>query len=150
MRTTKTFRVAAKSSNTNSFGLRQYVLVSQVGAAFKVCRSISPGPEWETNQDVQVPMEDGAPVWAEVCCELPEALPAAPDKVVRELFKLRLIDSVRHGDRVTILTPQGQERSGRAVMRSSHDGWVLNGGGRHGTPLLADDSNTVRINFAKH
>lgn len=58
---------------------------------------------------------------------------------------MRLIDSVKAGDTVTILTPQGQERKGRAVMPCIAGGWVLNGGGRHGTPIIADDSNTIRV-----
>ena len=61
----------------------------------------------------------------------------------------RLIDAVEHGDRVTILTPQGQERTGKAVMRSSVGGWVLNMGGPHGTPGLADDRNVVKVRKAK-
>lgn len=62
---------------------------------------------------------------------------------------LRLIDTVRPGCRVTIVTPRGQQRSGRAVMRSSYGGWVLNGGGAHGTPVLADDTNTVKVSFPR-
>lgn len=62
---------------------------------------------------------------------------------------MRLIDAVRPGDQVTIITPHGSRLKGRAVMRSSHDGWVLNGGGRHGTPLLADDSNTIKVSKAR-
>jgi len=58
---------------------------------------------------------------------------------------MRLIDEVRAGDTVTIVTPQRQERTGKAVMRSSYGGWVLNGDGRHGTPIIADDSNTIRV-----
>ena len=57
----------------------------------------------------------------------------------------RLIQGIRAGDRVTIRTPQNQERTGRAVMRSSHGGWVLNMGGKHGTPGLADAGNIVRV-----
>lgn len=56
-----------------------------------------------------------------------------------------LADTIRPGDRVTIVTRQCQRRSGRAVMPSSAGGWVLNGGGRHGTPLLADNSNVVKV-----
>ena len=56
-----------------------------------------------------------------------------------------IIDNIRAGDRVTILTPQGQKRSGRAVMRSSYGGWVLNMGGRYGTPGIADESNIVKV-----
>ena len=61
----------------------------------------------------------------------------------------RLIDCVRPGATVTILSPQGHHLRGRAVMPCSAGGWVLNGGGRHGTPLIADDSNTVSVTFPR-
>lgn len=55
-------------------------------------------------------------------------------------------EEIRPGDRVTILTPQNQERSGRVVMKSGDKlGWVLNCGGKHGTPALAYPENTVKI-----
>lgn len=60
-----------------------------------------------------------------------------------------VVPIIRVGDTVTILTPHGNTRKGKAVMRSSHGGWVLNGGGKHGTPLLADDSNIVSVRKAK-
>lgn len=60
-----------------------------------------------------------------------------------------LIDTVRPGDRVTIITLHGSRITGRAVMRRSAGGWVLNAGGRHGTPALADDRNTVNVKHAK-
>ncbi|MGO9370196.1 MAG: hypothetical protein ACLP0H_21395 [Terriglobales bacterium] len=61
---------------------------------------------------------------------------------------------IKHGDRVTILVPSGRgrdgqeykPRTGRAVMFSSHGGWVLNMGGRYGTPGLADETNTLKVN----
>lgn len=53
--------------------------------------------------------------------------------------------AIEHGDHVTIVDRFGQKRSGKAVMRSSHGGWVLNMGGRHGTPGLADDDNIVHV-----
>lgn len=56
-----------------------------------------------------------------------------------------LVDAIEPGDRVTIVTPRGYQRTGKAVMRSSYGGWVLNGGGPHGTPLLADDSNIINV-----
>lgn len=55
-----------------------------------------------------------------------------------------LVDDIRHGCRVTIVSPQGQQRTGRAVMRGPH-GWVLNMGGRHGTPAVASDTNIIRV-----
>lgn len=56
----------------------------------------------------------------------------------------RLVDAIRFGDRVTIVTPHGQQRTGRAVMRGDY-GWVLNLGGRYGTPGIATDENTVKV-----
>ena len=62
----------------------------------------------------------------------------------------RLVDAIRAGDRVTIVDRFGKQRTGRAVMRSSAGGWVLNMGGAHGTPALADDSNVTRVKKAGH
>ena len=63
---------------------------------------------------------------------------------------MKLIDSIRAGDRVTIVTPHGSQLTGRAVMRSpAIGGWVLNMGGRHGTPGLADDSNTCKVSKSR-
>lgn len=54
-------------------------------------------------------------------------------------------DKIRAGSRVTVLTPQGQERSGTAVMYNAKYGtWVLNMGGPHGTPGMASPKNTVK------
>lgn len=61
--------------------------------------------------------------------------------------------TIKHGDRVTILVPAGygrngqewQKATGRAVMLSANGGWVLNMGGRYGTPGIATVENTVRI-----
>jgi hypothetical protein len=71
--------------------------------------------------------------------------------------KVALVNSIKHGDRVTILVPAGrgrdgqewEQRTGRAVMRSSNGGWVINLGGAHGTPGLADDSNVVSVKAAR-
>lgn len=56
-----------------------------------------------------------------------------------------LIDTVRAGDRVTIVTANGNRLTGRAVMPCSAGGWVLNLGGRYGTPGIATAANTVRV-----
>ncbi len=56
----------------------------------------------------------------------------------------KLFHEIKPGSRVTIKTPQGQERSGRAVMKGPH-GWVLNMGGPHGTPGIASPSNIVKV-----
>lgn len=60
-----------------------------------------------------------------------------------------IVDAIRPGDRVTILTPHGNQLTGRAVMRSSSGGWVLNLGGRHGTPGIATEENIIRVKLAK-
>ena len=56
-------------------------------------------------------------------------------------------DEIRPGDLVTIQSPRGQYHTGRVVMRSSHpNSWVLNMGGRHGTPGIATEGeNIVRV-----
>lgn len=55
---------------------------------------------------------------------------------------------IQAGDRVTIRTPQGQKRTGRAVMRGP-GGWVLNLGGRYGTPGIAAPENIVSVRRGK-
>lgn len=48
------------------------------------------------------------------------------------------------GDRVTVVDRFGKERTGRAVMRGPY-GWVLNMGGRYGTPFVAAPEVIVKI-----
>lgn len=55
-----------------------------------------------------------------------------------------LVDDIRPGCRVTIVNRFGQARTGTAVMRGPH-GWVLNMGGRHGTPGIASDANISSV-----
>lgn len=62
---------------------------------------------------------------------------------------VRLVDQIKHGDKVTIVKPNGQKVTGKAVMRSSVGGWVLNTGGAHGIPALADDDNIIRVSSIK-
>ena len=62
---------------------------------------------------------------------------------------MSIISAIRPGDRVTILTPQKQERTGRCVMAfPSHA--VLNMGGNHGTPGVATDENVVLVKKARN
>lgn len=56
-------------------------------------------------------------------------------------------DSIRPGCQVTIVI-RGEEHRGRAVMRGPH-GWVLNLGGRYGTPGTASEANTLRVRCPK-
>jgi len=51
---------------------------------------------------------------------------------------------IRPGMRVSILDRFGKVSTGRVVM-SGPAGWVLNMGGRHGTPAIASPQNVVRV-----
>lgn len=52
--------------------------------------------------------------------------------------------TIKPGCRVTIVTPHSQQRTGRAVMRGPA-GWVLNMGGKHGTPGIATETNVLMV-----
>jgi hypothetical protein len=51
---------------------------------------------------------------------------------------------IHAGDRVTVADRFGKLRTGRAVMLGPA-GWVLNMGGRHGTPLVATPDSIVEV-----
>lgn len=70
----------------------------------------------------------------------PSSETGLPGLLDREL----LYNKIRPGSRVTIVTPHGSKLTGRAVMRGPA-GWVLNLGGPHGTPGIADDENTIAV-----
>lgn len=62
-------------------------------------------------------------------------------------------NDIKPGDRVVCLVHAGigrngpekkKEKAGKVVMRSAHNGWVLNSGGRHGVPILVDSDNFVK------
>lgn len=63
-----------------------------------------------------------------------------------------MFDRIRVGSKVTILVyngrgrngPEWKEKTGKAVMHGPH-GWVLNMGGQHGTPGIADSTNVVAV-----
>jgi len=55
-----------------------------------------------------------------------------------------MFKDIHIGDSVTMMTPQGQELRGKAVMKGPH-GWVINTGGCHGTPRVVSESNFVRM-----
>jgi hypothetical protein len=65
-------------------------------------------------------------------------------KRVRNPRRVGMFSTIQPGDRVTIVTPRGQEMTGRAMMKGPA-GWVLNVGGRYGTPALADEDNVVKV-----
>lgn len=61
---------------------------------------------------------------------------------------IQLLAEVRPGDRVTIVTPQGQQRSGKCVMKFPTHA-VLNLGGKHGIPGIANARNIVSVKKAR-
>jgi predicted kinase len=54
------------------------------------------------------------------------------------------VSMIQARDQVTIVTPQGNKLVGSAVMRGPA-GWVLNMGGRHGTPAVASERNILLV-----
>ena len=55
---------------------------------------------------------------------------------------------ISHGDRVTIVDRFGKNHTGRATLLGPA-GWVLNMGGRYGTPAIANENNIVKVVYAK-
>jgi len=55
-----------------------------------------------------------------------------------------LFNKIRPGSKVTIITPHGSKLKGKAVMRGPA-GWVLNLGGKYGTPGIADETNVITV-----
>lgn len=53
--------------------------------------------------------------------------------------------AIKHGDRVTFVDRFGKQRTGKAVMRSTFGGWVLNMGGAHGTPQVVSEDMVVKV-----
>lgn len=80
--------------------------------------------------------------------EAEDSLPVpSPEESTPEPAPIQsLCDYIRPGDRVTIVTPHGQNVTGRATMRNRQYGcWVLNAGGPHGRPVIASEENIVSI-----
>lgn len=59
-------------------------------------------------------------------------------------IRTALLDSIKGGDRVTIINRFGQERTGSAVFRGPA-GWVLDMGGAHGIPGIATAENITKV-----
>mgnify|MGYP004250893793 FL=1 len=55
-----------------------------------------------------------------------------------------MFKEIQVGDSVTMSTPQGQEVRGKAVMKGPH-GWVINVGGRFGTPKVVNENNFIKM-----
>jgi hypothetical protein len=67
------------------------------------------------------------------------------------MLTLREFWEIQIGDRVTVSTPQGGSRSGVARVFNRDAGViVLNGGGAHGTPVIATPHNVIKVNARRH
>ena len=60
-----------------------------------------------------------------------------------------MFKDIQVGDSVTMSTPQGQVLNGKAVMKGPY-GWVINVGGRHGTPRGVHENNFVKMRKGKN
>ena len=60
-----------------------------------------------------------------------------------------MFKDIQVGDSVTMSTPQGQVLSGKAVVKGPY-GWVINVGGRHGTPRVVHENNFVKMRKGKN
>ena len=60
-----------------------------------------------------------------------------------------MFKDIQVGDSVTMSTPQGQVLRGKAVMKGPY-GWVINVGGRHGTPRVVHENNFVKMRKGKN
>lgn len=55
-----------------------------------------------------------------------------------------MFKDIQVGDTVYFSTPHTTEMKGRAVMKGPA-GWVVNAGGRHGTPKVVGESNFIKL-----
>ena len=55
-----------------------------------------------------------------------------------------MYNEIQVGDTVYFSTPHSAELKGRAVMKGPA-GWVLNCGGRHGTPGVVSEKNFIKL-----
>lgn len=85
---TKEFKVVAVSSNTNSFGLRQMIMVAKDGKAFKGCFSyLNVKEQGEMVNATVILNEDAEEISTSfVGGELVEQLNDAPDEVINEVW----------------------------------------------------------------
>ena len=59
-----------------------------------------------------------------------------------------MFKDIQIGDSVTMSTPQGNLLNGKAVMKGPN-GWVINVGGRHGTPRIVHENNFIKMRKGK-
>lgn len=83
----KAFKVAARSSNKNSFGLRGHILIAEDGEAWEIAVSDLGATKLARTGTIRLPMHTGALMPSlRLCFELPRKLPNAPLNVVRSVW----------------------------------------------------------------
>lgn len=83
------FRVVAVSDNTNSFGLRGIVTISEDGRGWEAAKSISPShKQYQPGDEFTLPVNgSGVPNWEAGGFEIPRELTPQPSAaLVRECF----------------------------------------------------------------
>jgi hypothetical protein len=86
---TEQFKVVAISNNTNSFGLKQMVLVAKSGTAYKACASYFNLPEKDSFVEVPINVKDGVITgynFTLLGYEIPEKMEDCPREVLVEIF----------------------------------------------------------------
>lgn len=89
MKYSQDFKIVAVSSNTNSFGLKQMIMVAKDGTAFKGCfNSLNVKNKGETITAEYNTIHFGDRVYSFPGGELVEKLPHVQDKeIINEIFK---------------------------------------------------------------
>jgi hypothetical protein len=84
----KEFKVVAVSDNTNSFGLRQMVVIAKDGTAYKTCASyLNVKKKGEILVQTYNLTVTGNPTNQHFSgCELTERIEDAPDEVIQEIW----------------------------------------------------------------
>lgn len=89
------YKVVTKSKNTNSFGLRQLIVVNRKGEAFKIHVTDQFAPEKDKEVTLSFPIERKGnvdtvakhPVYCDsATIEMPERILDCPPEVVKEIF----------------------------------------------------------------
>lgn len=83
------FKVIAVSTNTNSFGLHQMVLVAKSGVTFKACANSLNLAKKDSEVSVPVTIKNDKIVnynFTALGYEIPEQMNNAPKEVLKEIF----------------------------------------------------------------
>ena len=85
------FKVVAVSNNTNSFGLRQCVMIAKDGTAYKACANSINVPKQNEVIDIRVILNKKGEVldydFTGRSFEIPERIEDAPKEVVAEVWR---------------------------------------------------------------